>query len=62
MNNELKKAIVNFIFDNSKEFQLNNRTAEEFRPYIYSKEGKYLIGGEEVYEFIRDAIKLLTKN
>ena len=35
MNKKLKQAIVNFIIENEKEFQLTNRTAEEFRPYIY---------------------------
>ena len=60
MNKKLKQAIVNFIIENEKEFQLTNRTAEEFRPYIYDNKGKYLIGGEEVLNFIRDAEKLLT--
>jgi len=59
MNKELKKAIVNFIFDNEKEFQINNATTEKFRPYIYDAEGNYLIGGEIVSNFINDAIKLL---
>ena len=60
MNKKLKQAIVNFIIENEKEFQLTNRTAEEFRPYIYDNKGEYLIGGEEVLNFIRDAEKLLT--
>lgn len=59
MKTELKKAIVNFILDNEKEFQLHNTTTQKFRAYIYDSEGSYLIGGKEVGEFIRDAIKLL---
>lgn len=60
MKTELKKAIVNFIFENEKNFQLHNATVSEFRPYIYDTEGHYLIGGEEVANFIRESIKLLT--
>lgn len=56
---ELKKAIVNFIFENINEFQLNNAISKEFRPYIYDSKGEYLIGGKEVSEFIDNAIKLL---
>lgn len=59
MKKELKQAIVNFIFDNEKEFQIINTTTDKFRPYIYDNEGEYLIGGKDVYDFIKDAIKLL---
>ena len=58
MHKELKKAIVNFIIENDKEFQITNATMENFRPYIYDSTGNYLIGGQEVASFIRDAIKL----
>lgn len=59
MKTELKKAILNFIFDNEKEFQLHNTTIQKFKLYIYDSEKSYLIGGKEVGEFISDAIKLL---
>lgn len=59
MKTELKKAIVNFIFENLNEFQINNATVNKFRPYIYDESGNYLIGGEEVSIFINEAIKLL---
>jgi len=59
MKTELKKAIVDFIFENEKDFQLINRTIQYFREYIYNSEGDYLIGGEEVKDFIKDAIKFL---
>jgi len=59
MKTELKKAIVNFIFDNEKEFQITNTTIQKFRAYIYDPEGSYLIGGKDVVEFIKDSTKLL---
>lgn len=61
MNLELKKAIVNFIFDNSNEFQIINATVNNFKLYIYNDQGNFLIGGEQVSEFISEAIKLLRK-
>ncbi len=61
MKKELKQAIINFIFDNEKEFSITNATIAKFRPYIYDNTGDYLIGGEEVSEFISKAIKLLTR-
>ena len=59
MKKELKKAIIDFIFEKEKEFQLHNATIEKFRPYIYDANGNYLIGGEDVANFISKAIKLL---
>ena len=59
MKTELKKAITDFIFEHENEFQLINTTTEEFRAYIYDSTGNYLIGGKEIYEFIKEAIKLL---
>lgn len=61
MKKELKQAIIYFIFENEKDFQLNNRTSNEFSAYMYDSSGNYLIGGEDVARFIRDAIKLLTE-
>ena len=59
MSKELKRAIINWMFDNSKEFQLINATAERFRSYIYDDKGNYLIGGKDIMEFIRNADKLI---
>ena len=59
MNKHLKKAIVNFIFENEKEFQLSNAAMTKFRAYIYTCTGDYLIGGENVRNFIRTAIDLV---
>lgn len=62
MKTELKKVIVNFIFDNITNFQITNTTVYMFRAYIYDADGNYLIGGEEVKNFICDAVKLITQN
>lgn len=62
MKKELKKAIINFIFENEKVFQLKNTTATEFKEYIYNSKGDYLIGGEDVANFIDKAIDLLIEN
>lgn len=61
MNPTLKKTIVLYILDNLTEFQLTINTYAHFHEYMYDKEWGYLIGGEEVSEFIRDACKLLCK-
>tara|TARA_R110000868_G_scaffold74337_10_gene214986 strand:+ start:3078 stop:3266 length:189 start_codon:yes stop_codon:yes gene_type:complete len=60
MNIDLKRAIVNFLCDNHKEFQSNNMVVAKFRPYIYDGEGQYLFGGKEVADFIVAAAKLIT--
>jgi hypothetical protein len=59
MKKELKQAIVNCIFENERQFQLINHVKTQFREYIYTSQGNYLIGGEDVGEFIENAIKLL---
>jgi hypothetical protein len=59
MNTQLKIEITNFMLNNAKEFQLLNRTKEEFRQYIYKPSGEYCIGGEVVAEFINSFEKLV---
>ncbi len=59
---ELKQAIINFILQNDKEFQLYTATKKQFREYIYDSKGQYLIGGDEVSTFIDKAIELIIKN
>ena len=61
MKKELKIAIINFIFENEKDFQLTNNTTDKFRLYIYDGNGSYLIGGENVKDFIKKAIELITE-
>lgn len=60
MKKELKQAIINFIFENEKAFQIQSITIGNFKEYIYNSQGNYLIGGEDVAEFIGKAVKLLT--
>ncbi len=62
MRKELKQSIINYIFENDKLFNLTNNTTDHFREYIYNSKGEYLIGGEDVADFIDDAIKLLLTN
>jgi len=59
MKKELKKAIIDFIFEHEGEFQLINTTIEKFRLYIYDTEGEYLIGGDDVRDFICKAIEFI---
>jgi len=61
MQYSLMKAIFNFIIDHKDEFQIHNRTTQEFKAYIFDDKGEYLIGGEQVSEFISDSIKLMQK-
>lgn len=62
MAKQLKQAIINFIFDNESQLQLHNATIEKFRLYIYNTDGNYLIGGEDVSDFINQAIELIKNN
>lgn len=59
MNKELKKAIVDFMFEHDKDYQLVNNTKEEFRQYIYTPKGEYCFGGKEVGEFVNNVEKIV---
>ena len=56
---ELKKAIINWLFDNKSTWQRTSVCREYCRPYIYNADGNYLIGGEEISDFIIKADKLI---
>lgn len=56
---ELKKAIIDWLFDNKNAWQRTNACREYFRPYIYNADGNFLIGGEEVSDFIAEVDKLI---
>ena len=56
---ELKKAIIDWLFDNKNAWQRTSACREYFRPYIYNSDGIFLIGGEEVSDFITEADKLI---
>jgi len=59
---ELKKAILLWLLENKNIWQRVNTCVDEFRNYIYSDNGDYLIGGVNVYNFIINADKLLYGN
>ncbi len=59
---ELKQAILNWLLENENEWQRINACVKAFRAYIYDENGNYLIGGQIVSEFIKDADKLLYEN
>lgn len=56
---ELKKQIILWLLEHENEYQRVNTCIDEFRNYIYSDNGNYLIGGENVANFIKNADKLL---
>ena len=58
---ELKRKIIEWIFENINEWQIINSCVDTFREYIYNANGEYLIGGEDVYNFIHDEIILIKK-
>ena len=55
----LKKEILGWLLENENRWQRVNACTEAFRCYIFNSAGEYIIGGEEVAEFIRAADKLL---
>lgn len=62
MNKELKKQIVMWLLENENQWQRVNECTKEFRPYIYDSKGNYLIGGEQVGDFISEVDKVLFGN
>lgn len=56
---ELKKAIIEWLLENPNEWQRVNSCVEKFRAYIYDSTGNFLIGGENVHNFIVEADKLI---
>lgn len=59
---ELKKTILQWLLENEYEWQRVNACTENFREYIYDRNGNFLIGGEAVAEFIRAADKLIYRS
>jgi hypothetical protein len=52
MNNELKRAIVNWLLDNKNLSNKINLCTDTFRQYIYDNNGNYIICGKQVIDFI----------
>lgn len=61
MRKELKIAIINWLFENKNVFNITNECRNAFRAYIYDETGHYLIGGEDVSDFIDEAESLLFR-
>lgn len=59
MYKELKAEILKWLLEHENEWQRVNACTEAFRAYIYNADGNYLIGGQNVSEFITEADKLL---
>ena len=59
MRMELKKAIIKWMLDNENRFQRINECMKEFKNYIYDSNGNYIIGGQEVSDFVIKCDKLL---
>lgn len=56
---ELKKSIIQWLFDNADTWNRTYVCVKYFRTYMYDVDGNWLIGGLEVYNFIMDANKLI---
>lgn len=52
MNKELKKNIIYWFMKNENVWQRVNTCHKTFRQYIYDNNGEYIIGGQEVSDFI----------
>lgn len=59
MNKRLKSEIIMWLISHEFEHQRVNSCVSEFMIYIYDSSGEYLSYGEEIYEFIVAADKLL---
>ena len=59
INKELRKQITMYLLENEGVFQRLNNCIEYFRLYIYTPEGNYLIGGEDVANYIRTLDKII---
>ena len=59
MHKELKKEITKWLFENENRWQRINECTKEFTEYIYKRDGNYLIGGEEVSNFIKELDKVI---
>ena len=56
---ELKKAIIDWYFENIDLFNRLNCCTKQFHHYIYGPDGNYLIGGENIYNFCKSMDKII---
>jgi len=61
MNKELKQAIIKWVIENENALQLTNDTTNQFKAYIFDEKGEWLIGGQEISNFIDKFIDLYTE-
>lgn len=59
INPELKKAIIDWYFENIDTFNRIVNCYSAFYSYIYNPDGNYLIGGENVRDFINELDKII---
>ncbi len=62
INKELKKQIISWLLENENTFNRFCFCVENFRAYIYDKDGNYLIGGEQVHDFIEKIDDAIYEN
>lgn len=56
---DLKKAIIDWLFEHENSWQRRIVCYDTFKTYIYDSLGNYLIGGKDVYDFIAMADDLI---
>ena len=56
---ELRKAILDWLFENENAWNRVNACVEQFRMYIYYEQGRFMIGWKDVLGFIREADMLM---
>ena len=61
INRELIRNIMLWIIENEEDVQIKNNCVNNFKDYIYNKNGDYWIGGEQIDNFIYEQIDLLKK-
>lgn len=56
---ELKAEILKWLLEHENEWQRVNACTEAFRQYVYNTDGNFLIGGNIILDFIKEADRLL---
>lgn len=59
INPELKKAIIEYLFNHINTFNRLNCTKEEFKNYIYDDNWNYLIWWKDISDWISTIEKLI---
>ena len=59
INPELKKAIINYIFEKYNVFNRLNNTIHNFKNYIYDENWNYLIWWKDILGWIQNIDKMI---